>query len=92
MATGVEDGVELARAAGELLEGQRLLPQVLVILEERDGDGVLLGELDGGGIQRGDAALGGDDGELDVFAGEDVVGVGELGLLFFCQSWSFMEI
>jgi hypothetical protein len=80
VAAGVEDCVEVARAAGELLQGQGVLPQGLVVVEEADGDGVLLGELDGGGIERGDAALGRDDGDLDVLAGEDMVRVGELGL------------
>lgn len=80
MAAGVEDGVELGRAAAKLLDGGRVLPQGLLVLEEGHGDGVFLGELDGALVERGGAALGGDDGELDVVLGEDVVGVGEFGL------------
>jgi hypothetical protein len=51
-----------------------------LVLQEGDGDGVVLGALNGAQVERGDAALGGDDGDLDVLLGEDVVGVGKLRL------------
>lgn len=76
----VEDGVELGRTTAELLDGGGVLPQGLLVLEEGHGDGVFLGEFDGALVERGGAALGGDDGDLDVLLGEDVVGVGEFRL------------
>lgn len=75
-----EDGVELGRAAAEFLDGGGVLPQGLLVLVEGHGDGVVLGALEGALVERGGAALGGDDGELDVLLGEDVVGVGEFRL------------
>lgn len=81
MATREEDGVKLGRAAAEFLDGGGVLPESLLVLEEGHGDGVFLGELDGALVERGGAALGGDDGDLDVLLGENLVRVGEFGLL-----------
>lgn len=80
MAAREEDGVELGSAAAELLDGGGVLPESLLVLEEGHGDGVFLGELDGAQVERGDATLGGDDGDLDVVLSEDLVGVGEFRL------------
>lgn len=80
VAAGEEDGVELGGAAAELLDGGGVLPQGLLVFVEVHGDGVVLGALEGAVVERGDTALGGDDGDLDVLLGEEVVGVGEFRL------------
>jgi hypothetical protein len=80
VAAGVEEGVELAGAAEELLERGRVLPDGRLVVEEVDRRLVALEGLDGGLVQRGLAALGRRDDELGLGA-QDVIRVGELGLV-----------
>lgn len=84
VAAGVEDGIELGRLSEELAEGARLLPELLLAVEELDGRRVALEHLDGDLVEGRDSSGGRSHYDFDVvllvFADEGVVRVGELGL------------
>lgn len=86
MTTDVEDGVELAGASGNVGELNSVGPEGLVVLEEVLGGGVGLEHLHGALVEGSNAALGGGDGDLSLL-GENIVGVGELGLLIVLESF-----
>lgn len=77
MAADVEDGIEVLGLSGKVGELLCRLPDLLVVLEEVDGD-VVFGGFNRGGVERRFAAFGRGDGDVG-FAVEDVVGVRELG-------------
>lgn len=80
MAPNIEKRIKLARARHHIGQLVRVAPQRLLLLQEGGGRRVRLEHLHGRRVQRGLAALGGGDGQGDLVV-EDVVGVGEFGLL-----------
>lgn len=91
VAAGVEDGVELGRLSEELAERPRLLPELLLGVEELDRRRVGLEHLDGALVEGRDSSGGGGHYDFDVvllvIADEGVVRVGELGLEWWMFSW-----
>ena len=80
MTADVEESVKFIGTGENIGELLGVGPESLLLCEEFGGSLVGLEHLDGGRVQRGLAALGGGDGQRDLFM-EDFPGVGELGLI-----------
>lgn len=87
MSTNVEKSIKLAGAGQHIGQFVRVAPERLLLVQEGRRGRVGLEHLHRGWVEGCLAALGGGDGELDLFV-EDLVGVGEFGL-DDCVSFSF---
>lgn len=88
MPAGHKQRRKIAGASQEGVKFLGILPDGLVLLEESDGASVRLEHLNGLGIERGEAAVRGGGDDFEAGGGEDVVGVGELGLLEYITNVS----
>lgn len=79
MTTDVEESVEFTSPGQHITQLDRVLPQILAVLEEVGADGVVLEHLDGAGVEWGLASLGRGNDQLGLVF-QDMVGVGEFGL------------
>lgn len=79
MTTNVKEGIKLINLRQHIRQLDRVLPQLLAILQEVRGDRVVLEHLDGVRIEGCFAALGRGNHQLGLVL-QDMVGVGEFGL------------
>lgn len=80
VAARVKDGIIRVSSRGKLRERLRVLPEILVVLEECLAGSVRLEHLYRGRVQGSDASLGRSESELCAGFDEGVVRVGELRL------------